>query len=97
MEKKYNYNVCTRAQSESMCHVGMNRDVTRDAVQKNLTLGKKYCLKSVNTTSGDTPKAAVCELLMFNNTMAVFKHKNGTLESFTYQDLWKQMMDGDFI
>lgn len=83
--------------NESMRHIGMNRDATRDAVQKKLILGQKYRLKSINATSGDTPKEVVCELLMYNNSMVVFKHRNGTLESFTYQDIWKQMMDGDFI
>ena len=76
---------------------GMSREATREAVQKRLVIGQQYRLKSVNTTKDDTPKDAVCELILLNNTMAVFKHKNGTLETFTYQDLWKQMVDREFI
>lgn len=83
--------------NESMRHIGMNRDATRDAVQKKLILGQKYRLKSVNATSNDNPADAKCRLIELSKNAAVFLHKNGTTESFTYQDLWKQMIDGTFV
>ena len=97
MPRPYNYNICTRAQSETMCHVGIDRETTKEAVKQRLTIGQKYQLKSVNATKDDKPKDAVCELMSMEKNMAIFKHQNGTLESFTYQDLWKQMVDGDLI
>lgn len=66
-------------------------------MQKKLAIGQQYRLKSVNATGEDRAKMVVCTLLELGKNIAIFKHKNGTLETFTYQDLWKQMMDGDFI
>lgn len=97
VEKQYNYNVCTRAQSESMCHVGMNRDSIKEAVRQKLCLGQKYRLKSVATTTKDEPVDAVCELLSMGKNQVIFKHQNRTLEGFTYQDIWKQITDGTIV
>lgn len=79
----------------SMRHVGMTREAYREAVVKKLVIGQKYRLKSVNATKDEKAVAAVCELMSLSEKTAVFKHRNGTLEGFTYQELWSQMMCGD--
>lgn len=81
----------------SMSHVGMNREAVREAIQSKLVIGQKYQLKSVNATKDDKAVAAVCELMSFGKNSAIFKHRNGTLESFVYQELWTQITKGDLI
>ena len=81
----------------SMCHIGMNREAARDAVQSKLIIGQQYQLKSINATNTDKPVTAVCELMSFGRNSAIFKHRNGTLETFTYQELWTQIMNKDLI
>lgn len=90
-------NSCTRAQSESMIPSGMNSEAVKKAALKNLAIGQQYRLKSVNATSKDYPVFVICTLMDLSKNVAVFKHKNGMLESFTYQEIWTQMMCGDFI
>lgn len=97
MGKQYNCNVCTRAQSEEMCPVGVSREATREAVRKKLCIGQQYQLKSVNATEKDEQVDAVCTLLEMGRNILIFKHRNGMREGFTYQDIWKQMSKGDFI
>lgn len=84
------------ARSESMRHVGMNRADMKEAVLKKLVIGQQYILKSVNATSNDGPVDARCTLAEINRNMAVFKHKDGTRETFTYQEIWKMLMEGNF-
>ena len=81
----------------SMSHVGMTREAMKEAVTKKLKVGQKYQLKSVNATKDEKPVAAVCELMSFSTNSAIFKHRNGTLENLTYQELWTQIMDGDLL
>lgn len=83
--------------NESMRHIGMNRDSMKEVVLKRLAIGQQYRLKSINATSKDYPVSVICTLMDLNRNMVVFKHKNGTLESFTYQEIWTQMQCGDFI
>lgn len=97
MAKQYNYKTCTRAQSEAMSPSGMDREAIKKAILKKLAIGQQYRLKSVNATSKDYPVSVICTLMDLNRNVVVFKHKNGTLESFTYQEIWTQMMCGDFI
>ena len=77
--------------------IGMDRDTTKEAVMKRLAIGQKYQFKSTNATSKDHPVSAVCTLMDLSRNQAIFKHKNGTLEGLTYQEIWTQMMCGDFI
>ena len=78
----------------SMCSVGMNRVAIKDAVLQKLVIGQQYRIRSVSATPNDEGKVVKCRLTDISRNMAVFLHKNGTSESFTYQDLWMQMMDG---
>lgn len=77
-----------------MCHAGMNREEMKEAVLRNLVIGQQYRIRSVSATPNDEGKVVKCRLTDISRNMAVFLHKNGTSESFTYQDLWMQMMDG---
>lgn len=79
---------------ESMYHIGMNREAIKEAVLQKVAIGQQYRLKSVSATSNEGGKEVRCRLTHFSQNVAVFLHKNGTSESFTYQDLWMQMMDG---
>lgn len=83
--------------NESMRHIGMSRDSIKEAVLQKLDIGQQYRLKSVNATPNDNPADAKCRLIELSKNAAVFLHKNGTTESFAYQDLWKQMIDGTFV
>lgn len=83
--------------SESMRHVGMNRNAMKEAVLQKLGLGQQYRLKSIHATPNDNPVDARCKLVEISENVAVFKHKNGYTESFTYQELWIQMMSGTFV
>ena len=76
---------------------GIENIVMTEAVLKKLAIGQQYRLKSINATSKDYPVSVICTLMDLNRNVVVFKHKNGTLESFTYQEIWTQMMCGDFI
>ena len=98
MAKQYNYNTCTRAQSESNCCAGISKDAAREAVQKKLIIGQQYQLKSVHASKGDEkPQKTVCTLLDMSRNILIFKHRSGIREAFTYQDIWQQMSSGDFI
>lgn len=81
----------------SMRHVGMNRESAKEAVMQKLVIGQQYQLKSVNATKDEKPVAVVCELMSFGKNTAIFKHRNSTLENFTYQELWTQITKGDLI
>lgn len=81
----------------SMRHVGMNREAARENVIQKLAIGQQYQLKSVNAAEKDSSAKAVCELMSFGKNTAIFKHRNGTLETFTYQELWTQIVDKDLI
>lgn len=87
----------TGIHNTSMCHVGMNREAMKEAVLQKLAIGQQYRLKSMHAAKGDVPKPAICTLMEFSQNVVVFKHKNNTLESFTYQEIWTQMASGDFI
>ena len=78
----------------SMCHVGMNRAAIKEAVLQKLAIGQQYRLRSVSATTHENGKEVKCRLTDISRNVAVFLHKNGTSESFTYPDLWIQMMDG---
>lgn len=84
------------ARSESMRHVGMNRADMKEAVLQKLVIGQQYILKSVNATPNDGPVDARCTLIELGKNMAIFKHRNGTRETFTYTEIWKMLMEGNF-
>lgn len=77
-----------------MCHVGMNRTSMKEAVLQKLAIGQQYRLRSVSASAHENGKEVKCRLTDISRNVAVFLHKNGTSESFTYQELWIQMMDG---
>ena len=81
---------------ESMFHIGMNRDSMKEAMLQKLAIGQQYRLKSTHATPNDNPVDAKCRLVDISANVAVFKHKNGYTESFTYQELWIQLMNGTF-
>ena len=83
--------------SESMRHIGMNRESMKEAVLQKVGIGQKYRLKSIHATPNDNPVDAKCKLIEISANVAVFMHKNGYTESFTYQELWIQMMNGVFV
>lgn len=78
-----------------MHYVG-NRESMKEAVLQNLAIGQKYRLQSVSATPNDNTVTAKCQLVELCRNFAVFKHKNGYTESFTYQEIWIQMMSGVF-
>lgn len=80
----------------SMRHVGMNREDIKAAVLQQLIIGQQYVLKSVNATPNDEPVDARCTLIGLSKNVAAFKHKDGTKEAFTYQDIWKMLLEGTF-
>lgn len=86
----------TGFRTDSMRHVGMNRADIKEAVLQKLVIGQQYVLKSVNATPNDGPVDARCTLAELNRNMAVFKHKDGTRETFTYQEIWKMLLEGNF-
>ena len=81
---------------ESMVHLGMNRMAMKEAALQNLTIGQQYRLQSASATQNDNTVTAKCQLMELCKNFAVFKHKNGYTESFTYQEIWIQMMSGAF-
>lgn len=84
----------TGIHNTSMCHVGMNREAMKEAVLQKLAIGQQYRVRSVSATTHENGKVVKCRLTDLSRNVAVFLHKNGTSESFTYQELWMQMMDG---
>lgn len=92
-----NYSCNTRAQSDPVHNTAVSRDAARDAVQSRLTIGQQYRLKSVKNTEHDKPVDAVCTLLEMGRNILIFKHRGGLREAFTYQEILKQIQEGDFI
>lgn len=86
----------TGFKTTSMRHVGMSREATKETVLSKLAIGQQYRLRSTNATSDDRGKVVKCSLSELSRNVAVFLHKNGTTESFTYQELWTQILDGTF-
>lgn len=80
----------------SVWHVGLEKIVMTEAVLKKLAIGQQYRLQSVSATPNDNTVTAKCQLVELCRNFAVFKHKNGYTESFTYQEIWIQMMSGVF-
>ena len=78
----------------SMCNSGTHTAAMKEAVLKKLAIGQQYRLRSVNATPNDGGMVVKCRLTDISRNMAVFVHKNGMTESFTYPELWIQMMDG---
>ena len=80
--------------NEYMQHTGMNRESYREAMLNKLAIGQQYRLKSKREhIEKDTVR---CKLTDLSRNMAVFEHKDGKKESFTYQELWSMMMEGTF-
>lgn len=79
----------------SMRHVGMNRESTREVVQSLYKIGQQYLLKSRHEGVEMKDGFARCKLVLFSRNAVVFEHRNGTKESFTYQDIWRMQMDGE--
>ena len=75
---------------------GITKDEMREAVLGRLGIGQQYSLKSIHKDPEGNGHIVKCKLVELCNRVAVFRHKNGTCESFTYPELWIQMMAGDF-
>lgn len=82
--------------STSVWHVGIEKIVMTEAVLKKLAIGQQYRLQSVSATANDNAVTVKCRLVELCRNFAVFKHKNGYTECFTYQEIWIQMMSGVF-
>lgn len=82
----------------SMCHVGMNREAVKEAVKSRLVTGQQYQLKSGREHIEDkrSNNFVCCKLEYFSRNAAVFEHKDGTKEAFTYQELWQMLLTGEF-
>ena len=72
----------------------MDRKEMKDAVINELTIGRKY---QVVSRQSDEKRStfAKCRLIAFSRNFAVFEHKNGLKETFTYQELWTQLLAGE--
>lgn len=79
----------------SMRHVGMNRDDLREVVQSRLLIGQQYFLKSKHECIEKKSGFVRCKLVLFSKNAAVFEHKNGTKESFTYQEIYSALIEGE--
>ena len=81
----------------SMRHVGMNREAMREIVEGQLQIEQQYILQSERETAKDERcKGFVrCKLMSFGKRIAVFKHQDDTMESFTYQDICRMLMAGE--
>ena len=80
----------TGISTTSMRHVGMNKEAMKEAVLSKLAIGQQYYINSVH----DGYENVKVRLVDFSKRFAVFQHQNGTTESFTYSELWRQMMAG---
>ena len=81
----------TGVKATSMRHIGMNQKAIKEAVLSKLAIGQQYYVKSVH----EGYESAQCKLVDLSTKVAVFEHKNGTTESFTYSELWRQIMVGE--
>lgn len=81
----------------SMCHVGMNREAAKEAVQSKLKIGQQYLVKSQHEGVEKKDGLVRCKLVLFGKNAAVFEHRNSTKESFTYQDIWRMLMDNEIL
>lgn len=79
----------------SMRHVGMNREAAKEAVQSRMYIGQQYLLKSQHEGVEKKNGFARCKLVSFSRNAAIFEHKNGTKETFTYQEICSALMDGE--
>lgn len=81
----------------SLYHTGIEKSAMKEAVLQKLAIGQQYKIKSVHASPLDEGKVVKCQLEELSKNVAVFRHKNGTTESFTYQELWIQMMNGTLV
>ena len=72
----------------------MSREETKDTVINMLTIGRMYKVAS-GQKDGERPAPAKCRLIEFDRNFAVFEHKNGSKETFAYQELWRQLLAGE--
>jgi len=80
----------TGISATSMRHMGMNAEAMKEAVLCNMAIGQQYRVQSLHEGYGTVK----CTLVDLSKKVAVFEHKNETRESFTYSELWRQMMSG---
>lgn len=80
----------------SMKHVGMTRDAMREAVKVRLHIGQQYQIQSGRDNAEDKRKNSItrCKLLYFSKNTAAFEDGDGSMETFTYQELWAMLMKG---
>lgn len=81
----------------SMRHVGMSREAAKEAVLTKLAIGQQYRLKSSHKDPEEKGGFARCKLTDLSRNFAVFEHKDGTKETFTYQEIYRMMMDEEII
>ena len=83
----------------SMCHVGMTREAVKEAVKSRLSIGQQYQLKSGRDHTEDKRCNNIvrCKLESFSRNAAVFECKDGTKETFTYQELWQMLMKQELL
>ena len=75
----------------------MKREDMKKGVLSKLGIGQQYKVKSIHKDPDGGGNITTCKLVELSTHVAVFRHKNGTNESFTYPELWRQIMAGEFI
>lgn len=90
----------TGFKTTSMRHIGMTRADIKEAILEKLSIGQQYRVNSLHANSDS--KTSVGEnvfarLVDLRRNVAVFQLKNGTTESFTYQELWMQLLEGILV
>ena len=84
--------------TDSMRHVGMNRVAIKEAIKSKLIIGQQYRYKSGRDCTEDKRynNFTSCKLLSFGRNVAVFEESDGRIETLTYQDIWKMLLEGSF-
>ena len=89
----------TEFRTDSMRHIGMNRDAIREAVKSRLVIGQQYVMENGRDVAEDERKRVTvrCRLISFSRNVAVFKQIGKTFtETLTYQEIWKMLVEGTF-
>lgn len=75
----------------AMRYIGLSRENIKKIMLKELVIGEIYRLKSQHSNK-DEGKLARCKLAGIYEHLAVFEHQDGTMEAFSYPELWMQML-----
>ena len=76
----------------------MKREDVKQVVLQKIVIGQQYYFKSGKDHAEDKRcnNYVTGKLMSLSKNVAVFKHRDGTTESFTYQEIWKMLLEGDF-